>query len=130
MSQPSADTVVHLFSGPYITAGGRRCEVPASDSRLLVFVALHRCPVERRRVATSLSSSMASRATCVRRCGGYGALGIYAVISDQWCQGRGPRQAAMIAVSAEPLRESAQQALIEAHRAEGISDEGRRCFEA
>jgi DNA-binding SARP family transcriptional activator len=46
--------------------------------------------------------------------------------------GRGPGavEAAMTAVSAEPLRESAQRALIEAHLAEGNWIEGRRSFEA
>jgi len=39
-------------------------------------------------------------------------------------------EAAMIAVSADPLRESAQRALIEAHLAEGNWVEGRRSFEA
>jgi DNA-binding SARP family transcriptional activator len=39
-------------------------------------------------------------------------------------------EAAMIAVSAEPLRESAQRSLIEAHLAEGNWVEGRRSFEA
>jgi DNA-binding SARP family transcriptional activator len=39
-------------------------------------------------------------------------------------------EAAMIAVSAEPLRESAQRILIEAHLAEGNWVEGRRTFEA
>jgi DNA-binding SARP family transcriptional activator len=39
-------------------------------------------------------------------------------------------EAAMIAVSADPLRESAQRALIEAHLAEGNLIEGRRTFEA
>lgn len=38
--------------------------------------------------------------------------------------------AAMIAVTAEPLRETAQRALIEAHIAEGNWVEGRRSFEA
>jgi DNA-binding SARP family transcriptional activator len=38
-------------------------------------------------------------------------------------------EAAMMAVSAEPLRESAQRALIEAHLAEGNWIEGRRSFE-
>ena len=36
----------------------------------------------------------------------------------------------MMAVSAEPLRESAQRTLIEAHLAEGNRVEGRRTFEA
>ena len=39
-------------------------------------------------------------------------------------------EAAMIAVSTEPLRETAQRALIEAHLAEGNWVEGRRSFEA
>lgn len=39
-------------------------------------------------------------------------------------------EAAMTAVSAEPLRESAQRALIDAHLAEGNWVEGRRTFEA
>jgi DNA-binding SARP family transcriptional activator len=39
-------------------------------------------------------------------------------------------EAAMMAVRAEPLRESAQRALIEAHLAEGNWVEGRRTFEA
>jgi DNA-binding SARP family transcriptional activator len=38
-------------------------------------------------------------------------------------------EAAMMAVSSEPLRESAQQVLIEAHLAEGNLVEGRRGFE-
>jgi DNA-binding SARP family transcriptional activator len=39
-------------------------------------------------------------------------------------------EAALIAVSADPLRESAQRALIEAHLGEGNWVEGRRSFEA
>ncbi|MFE0250677.1 BTAD domain-containing putative transcriptional regulator [Streptomyces sp. NPDC059010] len=39
-------------------------------------------------------------------------------------------EAAMIAVSAEPLRESAQRSLIEAHLAEGNLVEARRVFDA
>ncbi|MFG2502984.1 BTAD domain-containing putative transcriptional regulator [Streptomyces sp. NPDC048441] len=39
-------------------------------------------------------------------------------------------EAAMVAVSAEPLRESAQRVLIEAHLAEGNWVEGRRSLEA
>lgn len=39
-------------------------------------------------------------------------------------------EAALIAVSADPLRESAQRALVEAHLAEGNWIEGRRSFEA
>lgn len=38
--------------------------------------------------------------------------------------------AAMLAISAEPLRESAQRALIEAHAAEGNLAEARRSYEA
>jgi DNA-binding SARP family transcriptional activator len=39
-------------------------------------------------------------------------------------------EAAMMAVTAEPLRESAQRVLIQAHLAEGNWVEGRRSFEA
>ena len=39
-------------------------------------------------------------------------------------------EAAMMAVTAEPLRESAQRVLIQAHLAEGNWVEGRRTFEA
>jgi DNA-binding SARP family transcriptional activator len=39
-------------------------------------------------------------------------------------------EAAMMAVSVEPLRESAQRVLIQAHLAEGNWVEGRRSFEA
>ncbi|WP_222262801.1 AfsR/SARP family transcriptional regulator [Modestobacter marinus] len=39
-------------------------------------------------------------------------------------------EAAMVAVAVEPLRESAQRALVAAHLAEGNRVEGRRCFEA
>jgi DNA-binding SARP family transcriptional activator len=39
-------------------------------------------------------------------------------------------EAAMLAISAEPLRESAQRALIEAHIGEGNLAEARRCYHA
>ena len=39
-------------------------------------------------------------------------------------------EAAMVAVAVEPLRESAQRALVTAHLAEGNRVEGRRCLEA
>jgi DNA-binding SARP family transcriptional activator len=39
-------------------------------------------------------------------------------------------EAALVAVTAEPLRESAQRTLIEAHLAEGNWIEGRRAFDA
>lgn len=39
-------------------------------------------------------------------------------------------EAAMMAVSAEPLRESAQQALVDAHLAEGNLGEALRCYQA
>ncbi|WP_369255261.1 AfsR/SARP family transcriptional regulator [Geodermatophilus amargosae] len=39
-------------------------------------------------------------------------------------------EAAMVAVAVEPLRESAQRALVAAHLAEGNRVEGRRCFDA
>src|SRR4051812_38314559 len=51
--EPNAP-VLHLFSGPYVTIGGRRREVPEGSKRLLVFVALQRGRVERRCVAGSL----------------------------------------------------------------------------
>src|SRR3954454_16939041 len=44
--------VLHLLGDrPYVSAEDRRYEVPEGSKRLLVFLALHRRPVERRRVA-------------------------------------------------------------------------------
>jgi len=39
-------------------------------------------------------------------------------------------ETAMVAVSAEPLRESAQRELLESHLAEGNWSEGKRCYES
>jgi len=41
-TSPSHPRVLHLFSGPYVTYGRRRVNVPEGSKRLLVFVALHR----------------------------------------------------------------------------------------
>ncbi|MFC4115201.1 AfsR/SARP family transcriptional regulator [Nonomuraea zeae] len=46
--------VLHLFSGPYVSLGARRIDVPEGSKRLLVFVALRRGPVERRYAAGAL----------------------------------------------------------------------------
>jgi DNA-binding SARP family transcriptional activator len=47
--------VLHLLGDrPYVSAEDRRYEVPEGSKRLLVFLALHRRPVERRRVAGAL----------------------------------------------------------------------------
>ncbi|WP_454698352.1 AfsR/SARP family transcriptional regulator [Arthrobacter humicola] len=45
---------LHLFGGPFFCRCGRRFEVPEGSKRLLVFVALRRGPLERRRVACEL----------------------------------------------------------------------------
>ena len=53
-TSPSHPRVLHLFSGPYVTYGRRRVNVPEGSKRLLVFVALHRGRVERRYAAGAL----------------------------------------------------------------------------
>jgi len=209
MSQPSADTVVHLFRGPFVTTGAERWEVPAGSRRLLAFVALHRGPVERRRAASVLWPAMPPP-----RAGGnlrsalwrLRGAGIDVVTADHCGLALAPRvtvdvhaveewagrlidgcpwpadlaltpsstealdllpgcyedwaliererlrhrilralealsrhlvgahrvgdavDAALIAVHAEPLRESAQRALVEAHLAEGNVVEARRAY--
>jgi DNA-binding SARP family transcriptional activator len=209
MSQPSADPVVHLFRGPFVTTGAARWEVPAGSRRLLAFVALHRSPVERRRAAAVLWPAMPPP-----RAGGnlrsalwrLRGAGIDAVRADQCCLALAPRvtvdvhavgewaarllggrpwpadlallpassealdllpgcyddwalvererlrqrflrglealsrhlvaadrfgdavEAAIIAVHADPLRESAQRTLIEVHLAEGNVVEARRAY--
>jgi DNA-binding SARP family transcriptional activator len=45
---------VHLFGGPYVTHDGDRLAVPEGSKRLLAFVALRGCAVERRHVAGTL----------------------------------------------------------------------------
>ena len=43
--------VLRLFGGPFVTFLDRRVEVPEGSKRLLVYVALHRSPVDRRQAA-------------------------------------------------------------------------------
>jgi DNA-binding SARP family transcriptional activator len=209
MSQPSADPVVHLFRGPFVTTGAARCEVPAGSRRLLAFVALHRSPVERHHAAAVLWPAMpppraggnlrsalwrlrgagidvvtadqcglalASRVTvdvhAVEEWAGRliderprptdlaltpsstealdllpGCYDDWAVIERERLRQRILRalealsrhlvgvhrfgdavDAAIIAVHAEPLRESAQRTLVEAHLAEGNVVEARRAY--
>lgn len=45
---------VHLFGGPYVTIDGAPRQVPEGSKRLLAFVALRRCRVERRHAAGAL----------------------------------------------------------------------------
>ena len=201
--------VVHLFSGPYVTVGTKRQEIPEGSKQLLAFVALRRRRVERRHAAGTLwpfgnderaAGNLRSALWRLRRAD----INVLAAdkwslvlrahvivdlhVMDQWAtrliQGTaaGPdldispsvsealdllpgwyddwalmereriRQrilhalealsahlaslgrfgeavdAALLAVSAEPLRESAQRALIEAHIAEGNLTEARRTF--
>src|SRR3954468_24132083 len=47
--------VLHLLGDrPYVSAEDRRYDVPEGSKRLLIFLALHRRPIERRRVAGAL----------------------------------------------------------------------------
>jgi DNA-binding SARP family transcriptional activator len=50
----SHHTVVHLLGGPYVTANGRRLEVPEGSKRLLAFLSLRRGRVERSYAAGAL----------------------------------------------------------------------------
>ena len=43
--------VLHLFGGPFVTFEAQRVDVPEGSKRLLVFIALHRGPVERSHAA-------------------------------------------------------------------------------
>jgi DNA-binding SARP family transcriptional activator len=203
--------LLHLLGGPFLTAAGRRVDIPEGGKRLLAFVALHRGPVDRRyaagalwpvvrdeRAAGNLRSALwrlkrcsipliaaekSSLALChevavdlwfvnewanrliqgspseddlvVRPCG-LDALDLLPGWYDDWVLMERERShqrvlhalealssslissgrcaeavdAAMLAVSSEPLRESAQRALIEAHLAQGNWVEGRRRFHA
>jgi DNA-binding SARP family transcriptional activator len=210
-AKPPAPPVLHLFGGPYLSLTGRRREVPEGSKRLLVFVALHRGPIERRLAAGSLwpvnddlraSGNLRSALWRLR------TVGLDVVTADKWSlrlsngvavdlhelndwaarlirgvprhddltlppewpaaldllpgwyddwvlmererlrqrvlhalealsrlltgQGRHAEavDAAMAVVTTEPLRESAQRVLIEAHLAEGNWVEGRRTLEA
>jgi len=206
-----ATPVVHLFGGPFVSYGRRQVNIPEGSKRLLVFVALHLCRVERRYVAGSLwpvgddiraagnlrsalwrlnsagirvlqadkhglalhedvlvdlhivgawaarlIKGSASREDLATMPWGIDAIDLLPGWYDDWalverervrqrllhalealsCQlARAGRcaeavEAAMMAVTAEPLRESAQRMLIQAHLAEGNWIEGRRTFEA
>jgi DNA-binding SARP family transcriptional activator len=203
--------VVHLFSGPFVTVGAERREVPEGSKHLLAFIALRRRRVERRQAAGTLwplgdeeraAGNLRSALWRLRR------AGINVVVADKWSlalstevlvdlhlterwatrliEGRaGERdlavspsvadalellpgfyddwvlmererirqrilhalealserlaavgrfadaiEAALLATSAEPLRESAQRALIKAHVAEGNLTEARRSYRA
>jgi DNA-binding SARP family transcriptional activator len=202
--------VLHLFGGPFVTILGRRVEVPEGSKRLLVYVALHRSPVDRRqaagvlwpvgsdlRAAGNLRSALwrlkgaaISLITAdkhlltlhedlivdlrvvsdwaARLIGGSASQKDLGIIPwslnqlellpgwyDDWALVERERvtqrvlhglevqssrlvqhgrcaeavEAAMIAASIDPLRESAQRALIEAHLAEGNWAEGRRRYD-
>ncbi len=45
---------VHLFGGPFVTVQGRRLPVPEGSKRVLAFVALRYCSVDRRHLARVL----------------------------------------------------------------------------
>ena len=205
----SGATVVHLFAGPYVTAGPERFEVPEGSKQLLAFVALRRRRVERRQAAGALwpsgceeraAGNLRSALWRLRRAGinvltadkrslmlhahvivdvhvvdqwvtrliqgipfGHDlvvspsipdALDLLPGWYDDWALLERERirqrvlhalealsarlaslgrfgeavDAALLAVSAEPLRESAQRTLIEAHVAEGNLAEAHRSF--
>ncbi len=201
--------VVHLISGPYVTVGAQRREVPEGSKQLLALVALRRRRVERRWAAETLwpfaaegraAGNLRSALWRLRR------AKVEVLIADKWSlalsknvlvdlhfiEQRATRlidgtaldddltiwpswadaldflpgwyddwammererirqrslhalealskrltsigrfadavEAAMLAVSAEPLRESAQRALMMVHIAEGNLAEAHRCF--
>jgi DNA-binding SARP family transcriptional activator len=203
--------ILHLFGGPFVTAGDLHVTVPESSKRLLAFVALHQRRVDRHfaagmlwpladdlRAAGNLRSTLwrlnqasiplvaadknslslrdevvvdldvvnqwasrlidgsASAADLAIKPMGVDALELLSAWSDDWALVERERvrqrllhalealsvalvragrcaeavEAAMLAVSSEPLRESAQRTLIEAHLAEGNWVEGSRRFEA
>jgi DNA-binding SARP family transcriptional activator len=203
------DSTVHLLGGPYVTRNGRRIDVPEGSKRLLAFLALRRCRVERchaagtlwpavddRRAAGNLRSALwrlrgadidvleadkrsiglcqgvtvdihevadwATRLVTQRPLPGdlslswpfAHALDLLPGCYDDWAiiERERMRQrmlhalealsramtamgrygeavdAAMTAISVEPLRESAQRALLEAHLAEANLSEARRDF--
>jgi DNA-binding SARP family transcriptional activator len=206
-----SDLVVHLFSGPFVTVGIERREVPEGSKQLLALVAMRRRRVERRQAAGTLwpfgdqeraAGNLRSALWRLRR------AGINVVVADKWSlalsaevlvdlhlteqwatrliEGRAGEhdlavapsvadaldllpglyddwvlmererirqrilhaleklserladagrfadaiEAAMLATSAEPLRESAQRTLIKAHIAEGNLTEARRAYRA
>lgn len=213
MAAPDAtrpgDSTVHLLGGPYVTRSGQRIDVPEGSKRLLAFLALRRCRVERchaagtlwptvddRRAAGNLRSALwrlrgagihvlAADKRSIGLCQGVTvdvnevgdwatrlvtqqplpgdlslswpfayALDLLPGCYDDWAiiererlrqrmlhalealsramtaMGRYGEavDAAMTAISVEPLRESAQRALLEAHLAEANLSEARRDF--
>ena len=203
--------VVHLFSGPFVTVGAERREVPEGSKQLLAFISLRRRRVERRQAAGALwpsgdeeraAGNLRSALWRLRR------AGINVVVADKWSLALGAEvlvdlhlteqwatrliegradgrdlaaspsvadalellpgfyddwvlmererirqrilhalealserlaavgrfadaiEAALLATSAEPLRESAQRALIKAHVAEGNLTEACRSYRA
>jgi len=203
--------VVHLFSGPFVTVGTERREVPEGSKQLLALVAMRRRRVERRQAAGTLwpsgdqeraAGNLRSALWRLRR------AGINVLVADKWSlvlstetmvdlhlteqwatrliEGRADQrdlavspsvadaldllpglyddwvlmererirqrilhaleklserlaaagrfadaiEAAMLATSAEPLRESAQRVLVKAHVAEGNLTEARRAYHA
>ena len=206
---PATDSVIHLIGGLYVTRNGRRTDVPEGCKRLVAFLALRRCRVERchaagtlwpsvddRRAAGNLRSALwrlrgadidvleadkrsiglrqgvavdvhdvadwASRLVAHHPLPGdlslsrslVDALDLLPGCYDDWAiiERERMRQrmlhalevlsramttmgrygeavdAAMTAISVEPLRESAQRALLEAHLAESNLIEARRDF--
>ncbi|MEW9553365.1 BTAD domain-containing putative transcriptional regulator [Nonomuraea sp. NPDC050783] len=202
--------ILHLFSGPYVSLGTRRIDVPEGSKRLLVFVALRHGPVERRHAAGALwpvgddSRAAGNLRSALWRLGKAGvnllavdqhSLALHPDVLvdldlvtawagrviggrahaddlsmplrdvsdldllpgwyDDWAlmererirqrllhaleaQCRGLTRAgrhgdavdvAMVAVLADPLRESAQRVLMEAHLSEGNWNEARHSFE-
>jgi DNA-binding SARP family transcriptional activator len=202
-------TVVHLFSGPYVTVGAERRDVPEGSKQLLAFVALRERQIERRRAAGALwpfadeeraAGNLRSALWRLRRAGidvlvadkwslaldddvqvdlhaiqqwaarliagrpagrdlaippsVTGALDLLPGCYDDWVlierervrqrvlhalealserlagEGRfaDAIEAAMLATSVEPLRESAHRALIKAHLAEGNLTEAHRSY--
>jgi DNA-binding SARP family transcriptional activator len=53
-TMPGGHAAIHLFGGPYVTIDGEAHQVPEGSKRLLAFVALRRCRVERRHAAGTL----------------------------------------------------------------------------
>lgn len=206
-----AETVLHLLGDPVVTTGTRRIEIPEGSRRLLVFVALHRRPVDRRyaagvlwpgcgdaRAAGNLRSAlwrlngvgipllvvgkytlatqpdlvvdahllgdwaarliggMASPSDLAALPSGIGAFELLPGWCDDWAVAERDRlrqrvlhalealsrqlvtagrcaeavEAALVAVSTDPLRETAQRALIESHLAEGNRIEAHRVLAA
>jgi DNA-binding SARP family transcriptional activator len=54
MTAAAVDPVIHLIGGPYVSYGAERRTVPEGSKKLLAFVALRRCPVDRPYAAGAL----------------------------------------------------------------------------